>query len=72
MIKTAKVIISFPMGSKEKYFNYYYRYKESYTNPTGEYEIFFPDYRPISDYTRYTISSNFDYDLTDRIRLSGA
>ncbi len=39
---------------------------------TGEYEIFLPDYRPISNYTRYLLSSNLDYDLTDRIRFLGS
>jgi len=39
---------------------------------TGDYETFLSDFRPLSNYTRYTISSNFDYDWSDRLRLSGS
>lgn len=39
---------------------------------TGEYEFFLPDYRPISDYHRYGVSSNVDCELTRQLRLTAS
>ncbi len=39
---------------------------------TGEYEFFLPDYRPISDFRRYGVSSNVDCELTRQLRLSAS
>jgi len=39
---------------------------------TGQYETYLPDYRPLSNSTRYTASGSLSYDLSERIRLYGS
>jgi len=39
---------------------------------SGEFETHLSDFRPISDFVRYSFSSNLSYNLTETIRLSGS